>query len=501
MTSDDTTRNPEDDREELDITELSLKGRLNNSSASRRTFLKAAALGAAAAAVVGRSGSGSLRLGSSSVYAHDISTFQCTSNDVRIPTAGQIINEPCDCTGTFNAIVQFTVTNNAASARNCITLHLCPVTLPNGTIFNPGDVLLDGIIAGKTTKTMTGTINNYPCGSGLLCFGVAVPDGRGRCDAGTCCSTVTWGVPGQDTCPPDHLISSKCRHQQICIQGRGATTLDCDTSLTGVQDNCAIECGTNATLRACTTNAAGLGPFTYVLSDGQTFGPTTETCHDFVVGPITDTATYTVTITDKDGCAKSDSVTLTTSAVDTPLLSAGAADCEGDVTLTVTNCDPALTYTYTEVDCTSGATIGTLGSGVGLCSLSVNFPPGSSAADHCVVVTASNGSAACDATSEPVTIHINAVVAVDLAVTGQGNCDGVLTFTATATGGTGSYTYTFSVDGVQAQSGASNTFSYGPVLDGACHTVSVAVQDSAGCPAAPATDSIAVSQCAETTFC
>src|SRR5918993_1027212 len=103
---------------------------------------------------------------------------------------GRVINEPCNCSGTFTATVEFTVENNAASARNCITLHLCPA----GSV-NPGDIILQGEIAGKTTQVMTATIQNYPCGAGLLCFGAAGQDDRGRCDAGVCCSTISWGVP------------------------------------------------------------------------------------------------------------------------------------------------------------------------------------------------------------------------------------------------------------------------------------------------------------------
>ena len=44
--------------------------------------------------------------------------------------------------------------------------------------------LLQGDIAGKTTQAMTGTIRNYPCGQGLLCFGASDQDDRGRCDDG-----------------------------------------------------------------------------------------------------------------------------------------------------------------------------------------------------------------------------------------------------------------------------------------------------------------------------
>jgi hypothetical protein len=130
--------------------------------------------------------------------------------------------------------------------------------------------------------------------------------------------------------------------------------------------------------------------------------------------------------------------------------------------------------------------------------LTCTFPQ--DGADHCVVVTASNGTVSCDATSDKVTVHINAPVTVALAVTGQGNCNGQLTFTATASGGTGTFTYNFKVDGVSKQSGNSNTFAYGPVLDGACHTVSVEVQDSAGCPSTPASASKTVSQCVTTTL-
>src|SRR5215217_8157779 len=74
----------------------------------RRGYLAAAALGSAAAALIGRSG-GSLHLGAMEAFADDLSQFQCTANDVRILGTGQILNEPCACTGTFNATVQFTV--------------------------------------------------------------------------------------------------------------------------------------------------------------------------------------------------------------------------------------------------------------------------------------------------------------------------------------------------------------------------------------------------------
>jgi hypothetical protein len=291
----------------------------------RRTFLKAAALGTAAAALAGKGTS----FGPLTALADDLSTFQCTANDVRIVGAGQIVNEPCECNGTFSAEVQFTVENNAASERGCITLHL----VQNGAFF--GDIPLQGTIAGKTTTTMTGIIENYPCGSGLQCFGSASGDGRRRCGAGEC-STVSWTVPGQDTCPPDRQISSKCRHQQICIQGRGGTTLDCDPTTEAEDTVCAVPCGGTATVRLCTSEAAVFGPFTFALSDGQSFGPTSDACHDFEVSGLTEDTTVTGSVTSADGCVKSAEVVLTVEAITASLTGVAAGDCTASGTATFT---------------------------------------------------------------------------------------------------------------------------------------------------------------------
>lgn len=302
---------------------------------SRRTLMKAAALGAGVAA-------GAWRFRPLEAFAHNISDFQCTANDVRIIGPGQVLNEPCECTGTFTAQVQFTVENNAAAERFCITLHLCPTTLPNGSIFNPGDVVLQGTVPGKTTQTMLATIPNFPCGAGLICFGTAgsLPDGgfdKGeRCPAGQCCTTVTWNVRPNDECPVPvgREISSKCRHQQICIQGRGAVTLDCDTSASGVQTSCPVPCGSTTTLRLCISN--GPAPFHFVLRDaaGNVVGDRTSSnlCEDFTVGPVTATTSFTGTVTDATGCAKSASATLTVAPI-TPVLNVGGLDnCNGVLT-------------------------------------------------------------------------------------------------------------------------------------------------------------------------
>ena len=291
-------------------------------SVQRRTLLKAAAVGTTVAAFAARDG-----FTPYTALADDLSTFQCTANDVRIIGAGQIINEPCDCNGTFNAVVNFTVENNAASDRGCITLHLVP-----NSVFAGGDILLQGTIAGKTTQVMQGTINNYPCGAGRQCFGSASGDGRNRCSAGEC-STVSWTVPGQDTCPPARQISSKCRHQQICIQGRGAASMACSGS-----NSCEVPCGTNATLTLSTTG--GPAPYTYKVFDSannliDSFGPTNDLSHEFSVGPITGNASFYGTVTDSGSPSCTDasnSVDVTTTAITVDVTVAGDENCDGLLT-------------------------------------------------------------------------------------------------------------------------------------------------------------------------
>jgi hypothetical protein len=291
------------------------------------------------------------------ILADDLSTFQCTANDVQIVGDGTITNEPCNCVGTFDANVTFTVRNNAASDRGCITLHLPRTVLPDGTVIEQTDIILNGgeAVPGKDTRVFSGLIEDYPCGAGRVCFGNATADGRRRCGPGEC-STVSWTVPGQDTCPPAKQISSKCRHQQICITGRGITIIDCNANTAPDQDTCEVPCGGSAKVEVCTTG--GPAPYEFSLSGtgGVTITPTSPVtssalCQNFTVSGVTGTVTLTATVEDNEGCARNDTATLTTADITPPIINSTVFDtCIAEGTSAEINVFPDIddaTYFFT----------------------------------------------------------------------------------------------------------------------------------------------------------
>ena len=305
---------------------------------NRRTFLKAAALGTAAAALW-QKGPG-LRLGPAAAYADDLSSLNCTANDVRIVGPGIILNEPCACTGSFTAQVQFHIINNTGTDRYCVTAHLCAGRNAAGQVVVPAQDVVVGNIPANFDGLKTVTIPNYPCNSGLVCFGAAgsAEDGgfaKGEaCPAGQCCSTITWNVKASDPCPDTtRQISSKCRHQQICIRGRGVT-LDCNTGTSGVQTNCEVACGGTTSLELCVSGGTPGYVFRLFAADGTTelakypaSGTTTDTCHTFTnVGPINSNTTIIGKVTDADNCTKQASVSLTVSAITTAITVAGGSN-------------------------------------------------------------------------------------------------------------------------------------------------------------------------------
>jgi len=272
--------------------------------------------------------------------ANDLSDYPCTAGDVEIVGAGIVINEPCSCPpgGKFNAQVQFTVRNNTSTGRYCIALHL----VPDGAVAKQAfDIVLKDANGNSTAPgksggekyhdtVMFGSIADFPCNTGEVCLGQSGVV-RGKCSPGTC-TTISWNTsPGNAGCttadqsPP----GGQCRHQQVCVVGFGAT-LECTA-------NCTPACGATATLQACVTAPAIRGPFQLGLAgdDGSSAtqsafaDPSGTTCVSFSVNPTkSPTTTYTLTVTDKDGCTRTAQTSLTVSAV-TASISQGTAGCNG----------------------------------------------------------------------------------------------------------------------------------------------------------------------------
>src|SRR5438105_3214268 len=97
---------------------MSLRGGIN-----RRTFLAAAALGSAAAALINNieSGLGGLSLGPLPAFATTGNTcgYGCTAQDVRLVGQIQLVNEPCNIApGTsFTSTAVATASNNSGTDR------------------------------------------------------------------------------------------------------------------------------------------------------------------------------------------------------------------------------------------------------------------------------------------------------------------------------------------------------------------------------------------------
>ena len=268
-----------------------------------------------------------MNMGVSPALANDGSSWPCTAGDVEIVGTGNVINEPCAPGSSFNAVVKFTVRNNTSSPRYCVALHVTPdgVVVTGDLDITLRDANGSSTAGGRTGSeryhdtVMYGTIPNFPANGGKICFGQPGVV-RGQCAPGTC-TTISWNTSSSAancTVPDQNPPGGQCRHQQICVVGFGAS-LSC-------APNCVLQCGATGTLRACALAPADRGPFTLTLtgSDGSSqtqsvFGDASGvTCLDFNVIPGRyPTTDYTLTVTDKDGCFRTATSSLTVTGIPT----------------------------------------------------------------------------------------------------------------------------------------------------------------------------------------
>ena len=296
----------------------------------------------------------------------------------------------------------------------------------------------------SATDELTITVNDLPtvdAGADIsLCQGECytfTPTGSG----GSGDYTYTWSSGTEEVCPTETTTytvtvtdSNGCSStDEITITVNELPTVNAgeDISL------CLGECYT-----FIPTANGGSGGYTYTWSSG-----TDEVCP-------TETTTYTVTVTDSNGCSSTDEITITIN--DLPTVNAG-----DDISLCLGEC-----YTFTPTGSGgSGGYTYTWSSGTEeVCPTETTT--------YTVTVTDING---CSATDE-ITITVNDLPTVDAGADISlclGEC---YTFTPTADGGSGDYTYTWS----------SGTEEVCPVET---TTYTVTVTDSNGCSA---TDEITI---------
>ncbi|PSJ76097.1 hypothetical protein C7N43_15585 [Sphingobacteriales bacterium UPWRP_1] len=195
------------------------------------------------------------------------------------------------------------------------------------------------------------------------------------------------------------------------------------------------------------STAGGTGALTYAWSQDNTLNSPTAT-------GLAD-GTYTVTVTDANGCSDTESATITNG--NAPTVSVGSvtnATCgnnTGSVTFSASGGTGALTYAWSQDNALNNPTATNLSSGT-----------------YTVTVTDASG---CTGTASATVTDSNApTVSVNNTTDAScGNSNGSITFSAA--GGTGALTYTWSQAGISGPSGTN-------LSDG---TYTVTVTDASGC--------------------
>ncbi|PCJ82907.1 MAG: hypothetical protein COA57_12670, partial [Flavobacteriales bacterium] len=221
------------------------------------------------------------------------------------------------------------------------------------------------------------------------------------------------------------------------------TTISEPSAISLVMASTDASCGGSCDGSASVTASGGTPGYSYLWSNGQTGSSATGLC----------AGTYSVTVTDNNGCTAIDSATISEPLAVSVSLSGTDASCngacDGSASATASGGTPGYTYLWSDGQTGSSA--------IGLCSGS-----------YSITTTDANGCAAVDSIiiGEPSTISI--LVTVNDANCGSSNGDA----TATASGGTPPYTYQW--DDSLAQTTATATGLAAGVYN-------VTVTDSAGC--------------------
>jgi len=326
---------------------------------------------------------------------------------------GSITVIPSGGTIPFSYVWDDPATQTTATASNlCAGTYTVQVTDANGC----SDVV-SGTVNNPVGLTATTTQVDVTCNG--LCDGSATVTPVG----GTAPYTYLWDDPaGQTTPTASNLCAGNytvtVTDANLCDFIAPVTIAEPSAIVVTISNVVNLQCSGTCIGEATATASGGVGPYTYLWSDpaGQTTQTATGLC----------ASTYTVTVTDANGCTQQQSVTITgpnglTSSVTSSTNVLCFGQCNGTATVTATGGTAPYTYQWNDP---SNQTTQTA---TGLC-----------AGTYGVTVTDANG---CVSVSSVVITQPALLVATTTAndVTCFGSCDA--TASVFVTGGTAPYTY------------------------------------------------------------
>ncbi|MBL4736273.1 MAG: T9SS type A sorting domain-containing protein, partial [Flavobacteriales bacterium] len=292
-------------------------------------------------------GSGSYTVTASDINGCSASAFLTITEPAQLTSTIAVTDILCngDCDGSATLTVSGgtapfmylwddpSAQTNALASGLCANAYVGTVTDNNGCILTVTDTVNEpGLLV------VTSTSVNELCSAG---------DGQGTAavSGGVSPYAYLWSDPAAQTSATAVNLSAGA-YAVAVTDGNNCTTIDSVTiantgvsiaSLTGINPGCGA-CDGSVTVVA----SGGTGPYTYLWNDPapQTSSTASSLCQ----------GTYTVMVTDTNGCTKTDSTTLiqpplfTVSSSTQNLVCGGV--CDGTASLTITGGTPPYTYLW-----------------------------------------------------------------------------------------------------------------------------------------------------------
>jgi large repetitive protein len=344
------------------------------------------------------------------------------------PSGGSGSSATALCAGTYKVIV--------TDAHGCKDSASVTITQPPSLSLSvtQTNVTCNGNCNGKATVTASGGTSPYT-------YAWTPSGGSGSTATALCPGTYTITVTDNNSCSAT---------QTVTITQPSALTASITSSTN-------LKCNGNCNGKATVTASGGTSPYTYAWTPS---GGSGATASNLCAG------TYTITVTDNNGCTTSASVTITQPPPFTASISSTTnvtcnGDCNGKATVSTSGGTSPFTYAWSPSG-GSGATASSLCPGI-----------------YTVTVTDNNGCSATASVTITQPAPLTATIPPGFNLSCNGNCNG--TASVSVTGGTTPYTYAWTPSG-----GSGSTASN---LCAGSYTVTVT--DNNGCTA---TSTITITQ-------